>query len=112
MFPPYIPHIFKDKNIKDEMLKLRREGFSYSYLSKRFKVNHSTIIYHCRKEGIAIPRAEIIMYRDSEDVTPTPPIRKIEKQDEKVVGYPTIGSPMVYLERFVEKLLSAWLKCS
>lgn len=58
----YIPHIFKDKEIKEDMLNLRRKGYSYNYLSKLFKVDHSTIMYHCKKAGIQVPTS--IIYKD------------------------------------------------
>lgn len=35
-----------------EMIKLRSEGWGYSALARRYKKDHSTIIYHCQRLNV------------------------------------------------------------
>ena len=35
-----------------ECFELRRQGWSYSQLAKKFGKNHSTILYHCLRNGV------------------------------------------------------------
>jgi biotin operon repressor len=46
--------IFSNHNRLEKMLRLRTAGYSYIYLAKLFNVDHTTVIYHCRKAGISI----------------------------------------------------------
>lgn len=47
-------HIFNDLEMKAEMLALRMEGYSFKDISRKYGVDHTTIIHHCRKAGLLI----------------------------------------------------------
>ena len=42
----------------EELFKLRYEGWSYPRLARRFKIDHSSIIYQCQKAGI-LPKEKV-----------------------------------------------------
>lgn len=46
-------HVFDDPKVKEQMLNFRLEGYSYTDIARRYDVDHTTIMYHCRKAGIA-----------------------------------------------------------
>lgn len=46
--------IFANPAKKEEMLSLRRKGYSYIQLSRKYKVDHTTIIHHCQMAGLAL----------------------------------------------------------
>ena len=48
-------HIFEDMQKLNEMLQLRMQGYGPSTLANRYGVDHSTIIYHCKKSGLQMP---------------------------------------------------------
>ena len=37
----------------DQILNLRREGYSFVFIANQFGKDHTTIIYHCQKAGLA-----------------------------------------------------------
>ena len=47
--------------MKDEILKLRREGYSYNEIHRLLKCAKSTISYHCSKAGLPRLKDEIIL---------------------------------------------------
>lgn len=47
--------IFSDPQKRANMLKLRIRGYSYVRLARKYNVDHTTIIYHCKEAGIALP---------------------------------------------------------
>lgn len=49
-------HTFDDIAKVQEMLSLRAQRVSTVSLAARYSVDHSTIIYHCKKHGLVIPR--------------------------------------------------------
>lgn len=49
--------IFTPEKIK-EVINLRKMGYPYSVLAKKYKVDHTTIIYHCRDAGISLRRCQ------------------------------------------------------
>lgn len=44
---PGLSHVFDDEAKKKEMVSLRRKGISYLDLAHMYKVDHTTIMYHC-----------------------------------------------------------------
>lgn len=48
-------HIFRNPKKKEEMLNLRIRGYSYERIAHKYKVDHTTIIYHCQVAGITLP---------------------------------------------------------
>lgn len=44
--------VFTDPNVLKEMLELRAGGRGYSSLARRYKVDHSSIMYQCNKYEI------------------------------------------------------------
>ena len=48
-------HVFEDPKKKAEMLAYRAAGYSYLQLACYYGVDHSTLIYHCRKAGMVVP---------------------------------------------------------
>jgi len=49
--------VFTDPNVLLEMLKLRAEGENFTYLAKKYNVDHSSIIYQCQKYEVS-PKAK------------------------------------------------------
>ena len=47
-------HVFDNPRVKREMLILRIRGYSYVLLSRRYNVDHTTIVYHCNQAGICL----------------------------------------------------------
>ena len=45
-------HSVSRRGIKDEILQLRKEGFSYRDIQDKLKCSRSTINYHCEREGM------------------------------------------------------------
>lgn len=39
----------KNKQLLEEMLQLRRDGWSYRKLAKKYGLDHTSIMYHCHK---------------------------------------------------------------
>ena len=52
-------HVFEDARTLNEMLMLRQKGVGPSDLGKHYDVDHSTIIYHCKRYGVILPRQMI-----------------------------------------------------
>lgn len=48
---------FADKAILEEMLCLRKQGWSYNRLGLKYDRDHTTIIYWCQKMGV-VPKTE------------------------------------------------------
>lgn len=44
--------LFRDKKVLQEMLELVKQGYSYSFLSRKFGVDRSSILYQVRKHKI------------------------------------------------------------
>ncbi len=44
--------VFNDKNKFWEMLELRSQGYSLPVLAGRYGVDHTTILWHCKKHGV------------------------------------------------------------
>jgi hypothetical protein len=49
-------HIFEDLHKLNEMIAMRQQGIGPSKLAVRFGVDHSTIIYHCKRNGVVVPK--------------------------------------------------------
>ena len=49
-------NIFEDGTKLIEMLSLRQQGVGPSELGRRYGVDHTTIIYHCKRNGLVMPR--------------------------------------------------------
>jgi hypothetical protein len=49
-------HIFEDPRVLNEMLMLRQKGVGPSDLGRHYAVDHTTIIYHCKRYGVLMPR--------------------------------------------------------
>ena len=47
--------VFSDLNKLNEMLSLRVQGAGPSVLGAKYGVDHSTIIYHCKRAGVQVP---------------------------------------------------------
>lgn len=47
--------IFLNPKKKEEMLILRIKNYSYERIAKKYKVHHTTVIYHCQQAGITLP---------------------------------------------------------
>ena len=52
-------HTFSDPNVKEEMLDLRRQGYSYVEIARKYHADHTTILYHCKKAGLILGRDAI-----------------------------------------------------
>jgi len=52
--------IFKNHKIQQEMFALRIKGWTYVALAKKYKLDRTTILYHCQKYDIdsKIPRVK------------------------------------------------------
>lgn len=48
--------IFNDKTRLEEMLALRMRGISVIQLGKLYDVDHTTIVYHCKRNGVGHKR--------------------------------------------------------
>lgn len=46
--------VFRRPEIKEEMLDLRRQGYSYSELARKYGCDHTSIIHQCILAGIAL----------------------------------------------------------
>ena len=46
--------LFKDKEIKEEMLDLRRQGYTFSDIARRYGADHTTIMFHCQIAGLTL----------------------------------------------------------
>lgn len=46
--------LFWDSEVKEEMLELRRQGYTFSDIARKYGADHSTIIFHCRAAGLAL----------------------------------------------------------
>lgn len=46
--------IFNDLDTRAQMLDLRRSGYSYKAIAIKYGVDHTTIIYHCRRAGLLL----------------------------------------------------------
>lgn len=84
-------HVFDDPKKKAEMIDLRKQGYSYLEISRKYGVDHTTIIYHCRiagiPAGIKFTRATIHLF---------PPIPK-EKRPPKLKMLLPIEEPEIEL---------------
>lgn len=47
-------HVFDDPKKKAEMIALRLQGYPYGDIARKYNVDHTTIIYHCRVAGLLI----------------------------------------------------------
>lgn len=45
---------FKNPETLQEMLRLRRKGWSFTKLGERYNCDHTTIMYHCQKNSTVI----------------------------------------------------------
>jgi 5-methylcytosine-specific restriction endonuclease McrA len=84
--------------MKEEILKLRKEGKSYNDISKILRCSKSTISYHCgdgqkektderrrkRRKNILLTKTERFIYRKNKNINET--IRKFQKRDNSVKG--------------------------
>lgn len=46
--------IFIDPKVKAEMINLRKSGKTYKELATKYKVDHSSIVYHCQEAGLTL----------------------------------------------------------
>src|SRR3990167_10071097 len=44
--------LFLDEEKLQEMFKLRKGGWSYNALAKKYRCDHTSIIYQCQKNGV------------------------------------------------------------
>jgi hypothetical protein len=57
-------HTFSDPEVKKEMLDLRRKGYSYMEIARKYSVDHTSILYHCQKAGLTLTEEEKIKLFD------------------------------------------------
>lgn len=53
--------IFDDLRRLNEMISARQSGVGPSELARRYGVDHSTIIYHCRRNGVTKENVERVV---------------------------------------------------
>jgi len=58
MRKPFKKVFFNNPELLEEMRMLRKEGWSYPRLARRYKVDHSSIIYQIQKAGI-LPKEKV-----------------------------------------------------
>jgi 5-methylcytosine-specific restriction endonuclease McrA len=82
--------------MKEEILKLRKEGKSYNDISKILRCSKSTISYHCgdgqkeksderrrkRRKNILLTKTERFIYRKNKNINEA--IRRFQKRDNSV----------------------------
>lgn len=73
-------HIFKDEQLLQEMLVLRKQGLSSQFLAKKYKVDHTTILYQCKLHNVYPER--IIRINKEREIFP---LQKTEKLPEKKI---------------------------
>lgn len=79
------PRIFKDNKKLQEMLTLRKKGWSATRLANKYKVDHTTILYHCEKQAVTpVGHKETIVFgRPSVTISSGSQAKK----DKKVKNY-------------------------
>jgi DNA-binding CsgD family transcriptional regulator len=50
--------IFTKPEVREEMLSLRRQGYSFSAIARRYGADHTTIIFHCQAEKLALTKKQ------------------------------------------------------
>lgn len=73
----YIRVFQKDPKKLQEMLCLRARGWSLPDLGRRFDVDHSSILYHCKKHDVEPP--EKLLKIDDKDI-------EIEEKEKELLG--------------------------
>ena len=53
--------VFDDFQKLTEMLNLRRQGLSYLKLAQLFQCDHTTIVYHCKKNGLTLGKRHLFL---------------------------------------------------
>jgi len=56
----------------ESILRLRKEGYSFSHIGRVFSKDHSTIMYHCQKVGVKKPKIIQISRESIDDATKIP----------------------------------------
>jgi len=51
-------HTFLDKKTKEEMLDLRRKGYTYFEIARKYNSTHTTIVYHCKRAGLFLKKED------------------------------------------------------
>lgn len=72
-------HVFTDDpSKKEEMVQLRKAGYSLTDIARKYGVDHTTIIYHCRAAGIKA--GDIHTKKGMKRLVPTAPKQKDVRQ--------------------------------
>lgn len=79
------------------MLELRKQGWSYSALGRRYGKDHTTILYHCEKANVA-PEVPVVIQKTFKNekiinVAIEPKEKEIPKPPPKPDKYANIISP-------------------
>ena len=53
--------VFSNQQKLTTMLDLRRRGQSYLKLAQLFQCDHTTIVYHCKKNGLTLGKRQLIL---------------------------------------------------
>lgn len=90
-------NIFKDHQRLNEMLALRRQNVGPSQLGVRYGVDHSTIIYHCKRNGVVVKNGRVVAVISSGMVAIAAhaAIVKVKPQPRVVIQF---GVPKVVLD--------------
>lgn len=48
--------VFRDPEVKAEMLSLRLQGYSFVELARKYDCDHTSVIHQCQLEGIALKK--------------------------------------------------------
>ena len=59
--------VFNDKKLLEEMLMLRQKGYSLPFLANKYQVDHSSILYQCKKFSVAPKGIPTIVLRQKRD---------------------------------------------
>lgn len=105
-------NIFNDRRTLETMLTLRMQGVGPSQLARRFGVDHSTIIYHTKKNGVyaAIQKGITLSGFVIEYPKPKAPVvRKTELQMERFDEYGSrINQGKDYADYLIEREKKQW----
>ena len=69
--------IFTNPNTLDHMLKLRMQGVGPSELGRMFGVDHTTIIYHSKRNNVFTPVQKGVTVSGGYQIIPAPVVVKI-----------------------------------
>lgn len=89
-------HIFDDPRVLNEMLALRRQGVGPTQLSQRYQgVHHSTIIYHCKRNGVVVRGGKSLIIISSGILAVAAQAEVVQPKPKIVIQF---GAPKVVLD--------------